>query len=469
MHRLETAAAALLLVAACGGPPQATLQPNVRDDCAFAPADIECWRADSGAVHYDIWLVDPDGANLRRATPEYGQFVAWSPHSRYLLVSGYALYAFAPIVRAALSSARTGSIARWAASPTRPVVRPRNQSAASRPAQSSTRIAIERVPPARCALAVLHLEVRLALVDALERPAAVGLPVPFDDVDRLDDALVRGNAGIAQVVEAAQDVVVVPVREREMEPVGIDDLATRLPAEQAVARACIPRRAGVPPRTPAEPPTARSYASSPSSTLIVVPNEDTVAPFSDLAVPAAVRELLAEEPLHERRHVHAEVRAGRDGVAVDARLHLALEEPVVRPGALEVRIPPGDVRAARARRPAGPARSRARARNAGATPGRGTCPSSHWTTAGPPTARQAPGARAAARPSPGSRPEPLRGDDLRRLVGQVAHDLPADRGIGIEQPVDDVHGDLRRISLSSESSMSPRSHVQVRCGNTDWA
>ena len=69
---------------------------SVRDDCAFAPPDAECWRADSGAVHYDTWLVDPDGANLRRATPEYGQFVAWSPDSRHLLVSGYALYVIRP-------------------------------------------------------------------------------------------------------------------------------------------------------------------------------------------------------------------------------------------------------------------------------------------------------------------------------------------------------------------------------------
>ena len=34
---------------------------------------------------------------------------------------------------------------------------------------------------------------------------------------------------------------------------------------------------------------------------------------------------------------------------------------------------------------------------------------------------------------------PLRGDRVRRLVREVPHHLPADRGIGIEQPVDDVH------------------------------
>src|SRR5215213_8211757 len=51
----------------------------------------------------------------------------------------------------------------------------------------------------------------------------------------------------------------------------------------------------------------------------------------DLAVPAAVRELLGEEPVDERRHVDAEVRAGRHDVAVDAWLDLALEEPVLGP------------------------------------------------------------------------------------------------------------------------------------------
>ena len=33
----------------------------------------------------------------------------------------------------------------------------------------------------------------------------------------------------------------------------------------------------------------------------------------------------------------------------------------------------------------------------------------------------------------------LDGDDVRRLMRQVPHDLPADRGIGVEQPVDDHH------------------------------
>jgi hypothetical protein len=64
-----------------------------RDDCAYAPSDRECWRSDEpNDQHRDVWLMDADGANARRVSPEVGQFVAWSPDSRYLLVSGRALY-----------------------------------------------------------------------------------------------------------------------------------------------------------------------------------------------------------------------------------------------------------------------------------------------------------------------------------------------------------------------------------------
>jgi TolB protein len=67
-----------------------------RDDCAFAPRDDACWDNGDGDTHHDIWLVDADGSNLRRATPEHGQFVAWAPDGRYLLVSGRSLYVIRP-------------------------------------------------------------------------------------------------------------------------------------------------------------------------------------------------------------------------------------------------------------------------------------------------------------------------------------------------------------------------------------
>jgi Tol biopolymer transport system component len=40
--------------------------------------------------------MSPDGSDQRRVTPEHGQFVAWSPDGRYLLVSGHTLYVVRP-------------------------------------------------------------------------------------------------------------------------------------------------------------------------------------------------------------------------------------------------------------------------------------------------------------------------------------------------------------------------------------
>ena len=65
---------------------------SVRDDCSFAPRDAECWRAGVNDEHHDVWAIDEDGSNLRRVTSEVGQFVAWSPDGRSLLISGHALY-----------------------------------------------------------------------------------------------------------------------------------------------------------------------------------------------------------------------------------------------------------------------------------------------------------------------------------------------------------------------------------------
>ena len=42
---------------------------SVRDDCRLAAREDECWQTDSDDEHRDIWLIDPDGSNLRRATP----------------------------------------------------------------------------------------------------------------------------------------------------------------------------------------------------------------------------------------------------------------------------------------------------------------------------------------------------------------------------------------------------------------
>ena len=60
----------------------------------YAPEPAACWivpGADSGE-HHDIWLMDADGSNERRVSPEFGQFVTWSPDGEHLLISGFSLY-----------------------------------------------------------------------------------------------------------------------------------------------------------------------------------------------------------------------------------------------------------------------------------------------------------------------------------------------------------------------------------------
>jgi TolB protein len=69
-----------------------------RDDCLNAPRSAPCWSVPGGepGAHHDIWLMDADGSNERRVTPEFGQFMTWSPDGRYLLVSGFSLYVIRP-------------------------------------------------------------------------------------------------------------------------------------------------------------------------------------------------------------------------------------------------------------------------------------------------------------------------------------------------------------------------------------
>jgi TolB protein len=69
---------------------------SVRDDCGYAVNTTDCWETGDIGPYHDIWLVDVDGSNLRRVSTEFGQFVAWSPDSRYLLISGYGLYVVRP-------------------------------------------------------------------------------------------------------------------------------------------------------------------------------------------------------------------------------------------------------------------------------------------------------------------------------------------------------------------------------------
>jgi Tol biopolymer transport system component len=68
---------------------------SVRDDCANSDLP-DCRTTGDIGPHHDIWVVNADGTGLTRVTPEFGQFVTWSPDGRYLLVSGYDLYVIRP-------------------------------------------------------------------------------------------------------------------------------------------------------------------------------------------------------------------------------------------------------------------------------------------------------------------------------------------------------------------------------------
>src|SRR5690349_18784669 len=75
-----------------------------------------------------------------------------------------------------------------------------------RPAQYAQ--CAQGVPTARPAVTVLHDEVDGAGVSVLEQPGAVRLLLGPDEFDRLGHPLVRWGAGVAEVVERAQGVVV---------------------------------------------------------------------------------------------------------------------------------------------------------------------------------------------------------------------------------------------------------------------
>ena len=87
-----------------------------RDDCLNALDAPTCWQ-DPGSQpgeHHDAWVMDADGSDQRRVTPEAGQFVTWSPDGEYLLVSGRSLYVIRPdgTGRAEVSP-RSGGIPDW--------------------------------------------------------------------------------------------------------------------------------------------------------------------------------------------------------------------------------------------------------------------------------------------------------------------------------------------------------------------
>jgi hypothetical protein len=158
-----------------------------------------------------------------------------------------------------------------------------------------------------------------------------------------------------------------------------------------------------------------------------------------LAVPAAVGQLLAEQPVDDAVDILAEAGAARRHLAVDAGFDLAREEGILvafpRPAS-----PPCHAIADEAHRAPRLAargiethfaqqRQHVHRGIPPAVPGRATPPAIDRLQ------REQPRTSALARD-----PRALDCDIFRGRVGQIPHHLPADRRVRIEQPVDDGHG-----------------------------
>ena len=165
-------------------------------------------------------------------------------------------------------------------------------------------------------------------------------------------------------------------------------------------------------------------------------------PVLDLAVPAAVLQPLAEGSLDDRCDVHPEVRPGLDRPAVDARLDLAVEvvlrgvlpAPVLGdecdrlPGGLRTRVEPEELQGLQRvhrGRPGLPMFT--------AGEGRREAGASRPEPVG---ILQREEARA---PAVVLDPVTLGRDVVGRRVREIAHHLPADGRVAVEQPVDRAH------------------------------
>ena len=133
----------------------------------------------------------------------------------------------------------------------------------------------------------------------LERPPAVAVALRLDQLDRLGHALVRRDAGSAQVLESPQHVVVPPGREGEARPGGVMiDLTGRPPPEEAaLEQVLLPAEAGL-----------RHLGAAPAGQFVFeqgfqhadrgVERRPRRA-VGGLAVPAAVGQLLAEQAVED--------------------------------------------------------------------------------------------------------------------------------------------------------------------------
>src|SRR5262249_52462544 len=147
----------------------------------------------------------------------------------------------------------------------------------------------------------------------------------------LGHPFVGRDASAAQVLEPPKHVVVPPRREGEACPgavalaISLDHLASRPPTQEpALEEVLLPTETGLGHR---RGPVASPFVLEQSlqHTDRGVERRPRRA-LRRLAVPAAVGQLLAEQPVDDAPDVLAEVGANRPDLAVDARLGLAFKE-----------------------------------------------------------------------------------------------------------------------------------------------
>ena len=251
------------------------------------------------------------------------------------------------------------------------------------------------------------------------------------------------------------------VREGEVEVRRVDDLARALATEQAaLEQVLLPAAAGLAHRGGA--------AGRPLELEQPVEHVDRRVerrahrPVLGLAVPAAVGEPLAEDPLDDRGDVHPEVGAGLDRPAVDARLDLAVEVPLtgVLPapvlgderdraaGRLRRRVEPEDLQGLQGVHRRGP-----RLPGFAAGVGRREAGAAVPQPVGI-LERQEAGAPALVLHA-----RSLGRDLVGRGIREIAQHLPANGGIPLEQPIDHAH--RRRLSRAADARSDRRGRARA--------
>src|SRR6267142_3995450 len=309
------------------------------------------------------------------------------------------------------------------------------------PAEDSQRP--QRVPPAGPTVAVLEGKVDLARMRVLQQPGAIGLLLGSEQIDRFVHPRVRHIPDRAEVFEGAQHVVVPAGRKRELQPGWVDDFPGAPTSDQLSFEEVL--------LTPAS-----SRDGFPGATGCALVRQQTLQDVDRgrerradgtvlrLAVPPAVLELLTQQAGDDAIHTLIEVGAQGDGPAIDARLDLAAEERLS--GVL-----PTAVVSDQRHRPPHPVRARIdseitqqlECRQRGG-------PGLPLVLGAPPTLRREARASrpltvfALQRQQSGTPPlgcpaRALLRDDLSRRMDQIAQHLPADGGVRIEEPVQNVH------------------------------